>query len=61
VSTCFEVNRQRKLARPVYLELRALGLDLHAGDDPQEPLDYYVEVRAFARFLRRTPRGWWGA
>ncbi len=40
-----ELNRQRKLARPLYLEVRALGLDLRANEDPQEPLGYRVEVR----------------
>ncbi len=45
MSTYAEMNRQRKLARPIFLELRALGLDLRAGEDPQELLGYYVEVR----------------
>lgn len=45
MSTCAEMRRQCELARPSYLELRALGLERRAGEDPQEPLDYYVEVR----------------
>ena len=47
-----ELNRQRKLARPLYLELRALDLNLHAGEDPQEPLDYCVEVRYLCSLSR---------
>ena len=36
MSTYAELDRQLPLARPLYLELRALGLDLRAGEDPQE-------------------------
>jgi hypothetical protein len=43
-----ELNRQRKLARPLYLELRALGLDLRAREDQGEPTGYRVEVRGLA-------------
>jgi hypothetical protein len=35
-----ELNRLRKLARPLYLELRVLGLDLRAVEDPEEPTGY---------------------
>jgi hypothetical protein len=55
VSTYAELDRQLPLARPLYLELRALGLDLRAGEDPQEPTGYYVEVRGLLAF--GGPRG----
>jgi hypothetical protein len=46
MSTYADMARQRKLARPLYLELRALGLDLRAIEDHQgEPTGYRVEVR----------------
>lgn len=43
-----EINRQRKLARPLYLELRSLGLDLRAHEDPEEPTGYRIEVVGLA-------------
>jgi hypothetical protein len=49
VSTYAEMDRQRKLARPFYLELRALGLNLRAYEDHQEePSGYRIEVRDLA-------------
>ncbi len=40
-----ELERQRKRARPLYLELRALGFELYAHEDPEEPTGYALEVR----------------
>jgi hypothetical protein len=34
MSTYAELERQRKLARPFYLELKALGLGVRAREDP---------------------------
>lgn len=43
-----EITRQRKLARPLYLELRSLGLDIGAHEDPEEPTGYRIEVVGLA-------------
>lgn len=39
-----EMDRTRKLARPLYLELRALGLDVIAHEDPDAPSGYRMEL-----------------
>lgn len=43
-----ELNRRRKLARPFYLELRSLVLELRAHEAPEEPAGYRIEVRGLA-------------
>jgi hypothetical protein len=42
VTSYAELNRRRKLARPLYLELRALGLYLRAEEDAEEPSGYRI-------------------
>ena len=37
-------RRERRRARPLYLELCALGLELWVEDDPDEPLRFRVLV-----------------
>ena len=39
-----ETARGRRRARPLYLELRALGLKLWAVEDPDEPASFRVVV-----------------
>ena len=39
-----EMARERKRARPLYLELRALGLALCAKEDPHDASGYRVRV-----------------
>ncbi len=39
-----EMARERKKARPLYLELRALGLELYAKEDPHDATRYRVRV-----------------
>jgi hypothetical protein len=39
-----EMARERKRARPLYLELRALGLEPCAKEDPRDPTGYRVRV-----------------
>lgn len=39
-----EMDRTRKLARPLYLELRALGLDVIAHEDSDAPSGYRIEL-----------------
>ena len=39
-----EMVRERKRARPLYLELRALGLEPCAKEDPHEVTGYRVRV-----------------
>ena len=39
-----EMRRERRRARPLYLELCALGLELWVEDDPDEPLRFRVLV-----------------
>jgi hypothetical protein len=39
-----EMARERKRARVLYLELRALGLDLRAEEDPEDPTGYRLVV-----------------
>ncbi len=45
MSSYSELDRQRKRARPLYLELTALGLELLAHEDSEEPTGYALEVR----------------
>jgi hypothetical protein len=43
--TCYtEMAQERKKARTLYLELRALGLELCAKQDPHEATGYRVRV-----------------
>jgi len=44
MSTYAEMDRLRKLAQPLYLELRALGLDLQAEENPEAPTGYRVDL-----------------
>ena len=44
MSTYAEMDRLRKLARPLYLELRALGLDVSAHEDAESPSGYRLEI-----------------
>lgn len=44
MSSYAEMARRRKLARPLYLELRALGLELRAEDDPDATLGYRIYI-----------------
>ena len=39
-----EMARERKKARSLYLELRALGLELYAKEDPHDATGYRVKV-----------------
>ena len=39
-----EMVRERKRARPLYLELRALGLEPCAKEDPRDATGYRVRV-----------------
>ncbi len=39
-----EMARERKKARPLYLEIRALGLDLYAKEDNRDVTGYWVRV-----------------
>jgi len=39
-----EIARERKKARSPYLELRALGLELYAKEDPRDATGYRVRV-----------------
>ena len=39
-----EMARERKKARSLYLELRALGLELYAKEDPYDATGYRVRV-----------------
>lgn len=39
-----ELNCQRKLARPLYLELRSLELDFRAHEHSEETTAYSIEV-----------------
>ena len=39
-----EMARERKKARSLYLELRALELELHVRDDPRDATGYRVRV-----------------
>lgn len=44
MSSYAEMARKRRRARSLYLELRALGLDVRVEEDPDEPLSYRVVV-----------------
>ncbi|MEW6635721.1 MAG: hypothetical protein AB1425_02785 [Actinomycetota bacterium] len=44
MSTYAEMARRRKQARVLYLKLRALGLNVHARQDPEGPAGYRVIV-----------------
>ena len=44
MSTYAEIDRLRKLARPLYLELRALGIELRAEEDLEDPMGYALLV-----------------
>lgn len=60
MTTYAETDRLRKLARPLYLKLRVLGLDLLVGEDPEIPTGYRVDLTdvkslspAHASWIRR--------
>lgn len=44
MNTYADMARERKRARALYLELRALGLDVRVEEDPDEPLSFRVVV-----------------
>ena len=44
MSSYYDMARERKHARSLYLELRALGLDVRVEEVPEEPLCYRVVV-----------------
>lgn len=44
MSTYREMDRLRKLARPLYLELTALGIDLRIEENSQDPTGYNLLV-----------------
>jgi hypothetical protein len=44
MTSCGEMARNRKRARPLYLELRALGLEPCAKEDPHDATGYRVRV-----------------
>jgi hypothetical protein len=44
MSTYAEMDRLRKLARPLYLELQALGLEVRAEEDTEDPTGYVVLI-----------------
>lgn len=44
MSTHAETARERRRARSLYLELRALGMDVRVEDDPEEPSGCRVAV-----------------
>lgn len=44
MSTYAEMDRLRKLARPIYLELQALGLDLQAEEDAGTRSGYRIDL-----------------
>lgn len=44
MSSYSDMARERKHARSLYLELRALGLDVRVEEVPEEPLCYRVVV-----------------
>ena len=43
-----EMARERKRARPLYLELRALGLGLHVKEEAADPTGYDSPLPALA-------------
>lgn len=45
MSSYAEMARHRKQARPLYLELKTLGLELRVEDDLDAPLGYRVVFR----------------
>ncbi len=55
MSTYAEMDRLRKLARPLYLELRALGLNLIAHEDPDTPSGYWIDLVG-RKYLSPVPR-----
>ena len=44
MSTYADIARERRRSRPLYLELRALGLDVRIEDDPEEPSGCRIAV-----------------
>lgn len=44
MSTYAEIGRRRKRARPLYLELRALGLELRVEEGPENLASYRVVI-----------------
>ena len=63
-----EMARERKKARPLYLELRALELGLYAKEDPYDATGYRVRVvglhslsKTHAERIRRWRQANWGS
>ena len=52
-----EMARERKRVRPLYLELRALGLEPYAKGDPRDATGYRVKV-AGLHLLSETHAEW---
>ena len=52
-----EMARERKRARPLYLELRALGLEPCANEDPRDVTGYRVRA-AGLHSLSKTHAEW---
>jgi hypothetical protein len=52
-----EIARERRRARPLYLELRALELEPCAKEDPRDATGYRVRV-AGLHSLSETHAGW---
>jgi cytochrome P450 len=53
VTSYAEMDRLRKLARPLYLELCALGLDVWATERPDRPEGYEVHAGGMRSFSPR--------
>lgn len=61
MSSYADIARERKRARPLYLELRALGLDVWVEEDTGDPTGYRIVVEgpesvAQERIKRLVPR-----
>ncbi len=48
-----EMDRVRKMARPLYLELRALDLEPRAIEDSEDPTGHRIRVRGLASVSER--------
>lgn len=61
MSSYADITHERKKARPLYLELRALGLDVWVEEDAGDPTGYRIVVEGpgsipQARIERLVPR-----
>jgi hypothetical protein len=52
-----EMARQRKQAHSLYLELKALDLDLYAEEDPQDLTGYRVVLEGFCSLSEAHQQG----